>query len=130
MSNRGIQSLFAILLVLVLTSSGVCAIFSLADRESTCRKNKPFKDGILAPASKSCKVLPCSTGKISVFILPDSRVSKIERINQDNYHTFHSYGIWETLRYSCASSRSGIYHLNLLRADSPSFFIMNCAFLC
>jgi hypothetical protein len=130
MSNRSIQSLFSILLVLVLASSGVCAIFSLHDRESTCQKNKPYKDGILAPASKSCKVLPCSTDKIPVFILPDSRVSKIERINQDNCHTFHSYGIWETLRYACASSRSGLYHMNLLRADPPFFFIMNCAFLC
>jgi hypothetical protein len=130
MKNRGLQSLLTIFLVLMMTSGGIFAFFTSHDRQLVCQKSNSRNNGIVSPASGSCKVLPCNPGGVPAFILTDIYASRIERTDQGKSGIFDSFLIGKKTRLSCFLSQSEIYLLNTFLEDHPPCFIMNCSFLC
>lgn len=130
MKNRGSQSLLFILLVLMMTTGGTCNVFASHDRQLPCQKSNSRNNGIVSPASGSCKVLPCNPGGFPAFILTDIYASRIEKTDQGKSGIFDSFVIGKKTRLSCFLSQSEIYLLNTFLDDHPPCFIMNCSFLC
>jgi hypothetical protein len=78
MFSKSLKIAVSIVLVLVLSSGGVCALLSQHKVNPSCQKAKNPDNDIMATISGLCKIQACSLNKTHLFILPDISLLRFE----------------------------------------------------
>jgi hypothetical protein len=120
----------SLVLVLILSSSGVCDILSLHKNDTACQKGKIVDAGLSVTISGLCKITLCSINQTRLFTLPDLSLRRLEKNNRSVLHNSYLVEI---------SSGDGFSHHNqLIKAaqkiplsfSPPPIFYLNCTLIC
>jgi hypothetical protein len=78
MCNRVLQITVSVTLVLMLFSSGFCAILSLHKNDTACQKGSSPDALVSTTISGLCKIALCSINNNPLFALPDLSLRRLE----------------------------------------------------
>jgi hypothetical protein len=130
MCNRVFQIMVSLVLVLILSSSGVCAILSLHKNDTACQKGKTVDAGFRVTISGLCKIPPCSINQTRIFTLPEISLRRLEEENRSVLNT--------TGQVSLSEVAGALPDNQMLRAalkiplsfKPPPIFYLHCTLIC
>jgi hypothetical protein len=130
MRNRILHRMISLVLVFILSSSGICAILSLYPDNTACQKNKALDGGVWMAISELCNIQPCNINQSRLFILPDVLLRRLET---------ESRSVLNKLIQVTVSAFAGVLPDNqLLKAalkkplsfKPPQIIYLNCTLIC
>jgi hypothetical protein len=130
MRNRILHIMISLVLLLILSSSGVCAILSLYPDNTSCQKNKALDAGVRMAISELCNIPLCNINQPRLFTLPDVLLRRLET---------ESRSVLNNLIYATLSAFAGVLPDNqLLKAalktplsfKPPQIIYLNCTLIC
>ena len=130
MCNRVFQITVSLVLVLILSSGGVCAILSLHKNDTACQKGKTVDAGLSVTISGLCKIPPCNINQTRIFTLPDISLRKLETENRF---------VLNITDQASLSAVAGVLPENqMIKAaqkiplsfSPPPIFYLNCTLIC
>lgn len=130
MCNRVLQITVSLVLVLILSSSGVCDILFLHKNDTSCQKGKTVDAGVRVTISGLCKITLCSINKSPLFTLPDLSLRRLET---------QSRFVLNITNQASLSAVAGVLPDNqMIKAaqkiplsfSPPPIFYLNCTMIC